>query len=35
MENLDQIIMMIKKWPNDPWLNYAPSVALEDYTKIK
>jgi len=35
VENLDWIIMVLKKWPNDPWLNYMPIVAFKDYMKVE
>ncbi len=35
MENLDQIIMVVKNWPNDPWLNYMPTVTFKDYMKVE
>jgi hypothetical protein len=27
--------MVLKKWPNDPWLNYMPIVAFKDYMKVE
>jgi hypothetical protein len=33
MENLDHIITMVKKWPNDLHLNYTPNANLKDYMK--
>jgi hypothetical protein len=27
--------MVVKNWPNDPWLNCMPIVTLEDYMKTK
>jgi predicted transcriptional regulator len=33
MENLDKIITMIKKWPNDLRLNCTPNANLKDYMK--
>jgi hypothetical protein len=35
VENLDQIIMVVKNWPNDSWLNCMPTAALKDYIKIE
>ncbi len=35
VENLYYIIMVVKNWPNDPWLNCMPIVTLEDYMKTK
>jgi hypothetical protein len=35
VENLDQIIMVIKKLAQRSVVNYTPIVALEDYTKAK
>jgi hypothetical protein len=33
MENLDHIITMVKKWPNDLHLNGTPNANLKDYMK--
>jgi hypothetical protein len=35
VENLDQIIMVVKNWHNDRQLNCTPTVVLEDYMKVK
>jgi predicted transcriptional regulator len=33
MENLNRIITMGKKWPNDLHLNCTPNANLKDYMK--
>jgi hypothetical protein len=35
VENLDWLIMVVKNWPNDPWLNYTPTVVFKDYMKVE
>ncbi len=35
MENLNQIIMVVKNWPNDSWLNCTPILAFQNYMKIE
>ncbi len=35
MENLDWIIMVVKKWSDDSRLNYTPIAYLKDYIKTK
>jgi hypothetical protein len=35
VENLDQIIMVVKKWLDDPWLNCTPTTAFKDSMKIE
>jgi hypothetical protein len=34
VQNLDRIIPIINKWPNDLRLNYTPNVDLKDYVKV-
>jgi hypothetical protein len=33
MENMDQIIMMVKNWPDDQCHNWKPNVNLKEYFK--
>ncbi len=34
VQNLDRIIPIINKWPNDLRLNYTPNVDLNYYVKV-
>jgi len=35
VENLNQIIMVVKNWPNGSWLNCTPIAVLKDYIKTE
>jgi hypothetical protein len=35
VENHDRIIMVVKKWPNDPRLNCMANVNFKDYIKFE
>jgi predicted transcriptional regulator len=35
MENLDQIITMVKTQSNDPHLNCTPNIDLKDYMEVE
>ncbi len=35
VQNLDQIIPIINKWPNDLCLNCTPNVDLKNYVKVE
>jgi hypothetical protein len=35
VENVDQIIMVVKKWLDDPRMNCTPTTTLENYMKIE
>lgn len=35
VQNLDQIISIINKWPDDLHLNYTPNVDLKDNVNLK
>jgi hypothetical protein len=35
VQNLDKIISIINKWPDDLRLNYTPNVDLKDYVKAE
>ncbi len=35
MKNLDQIIIVVKNWFDDLYLNHTPSVNLKDYMEAK
>jgi len=33
MENMDQIIMVVRNWSYDSWLHWMPNTYLKDYMK--
>ncbi len=35
MENLDRIIIVVKKWPNDSCMNYKANASFKDYIKFE
>jgi hypothetical protein len=35
IEKLDQIITVVKNWPNDPCLNCLANANFKDYIKVK
>jgi hypothetical protein len=35
VDNLDQIITMVKNWPNDPCLNYSQHKDLTNFLKVE
>lgn len=35
MENMDQIIMVVRNWSYDSWLHWKPKTYLKDYMKTK
>ncbi len=35
VQNLDQIIIIINNWPNDPRQNCTPNGNLKDYLKVE
>ncbi len=35
MENLDNIITIVRIWPNDPCINCMPNKTMKDYLKVK
>jgi hypothetical protein len=35
LENMDQIIIVVKNWPNDLWSNCKPNLNFKQYLKAK
>jgi hypothetical protein len=35
VEDLDRIIMVVKKWPDDPHMNYKTNANFKDYIKFE
>jgi hypothetical protein len=33
VENMDQIVIVVKNWPKDPCHNYKPNANLKEYLK--
>jgi hypothetical protein len=35
VENLDNIITIVKIWPDDPFFNCMPNNTMKDYLKVE